>query len=59
MYAIQQFSKITALITKCHKNNELIAELWTPKKKLLIVNFLPDDEVGLSDIGIIMAIHQN
>ena len=53
------FSKITALIIKCHKNNELIAELWTPKKKLLIVNFLPDDEVGLSNIGIIMAIHQN
>ena len=38
---------------------EPVAELWTSKKKLLIVNFLPDDEVGFSNIGIIMAIHQN
>ena len=34
---------------------------WTLNfvKKFLIVNFLHDDEVGLSKIGIISGIHQN
>ena len=37
------------------------ADGWTLNfvKKFLIVNFLHDDEVGLSKIGIISGIHQN
>ena len=37
------------------------ADGWTLNfvKKFLIVNFLQDDEVGLSKIGIISGIHQN